>query len=157
MRNLRTRSLLVAFGLAMLASLACGSEDDEPLFVTMQERALTADGWQDGGSGCMSVSFEEGDGASSSGSFSGSAGTGASIDGGLPPSPLSIDRSMTTKGLRVLVSSDAQALAIKILTRAFLESGEIDRFEVTTPDGVRHQFAHRGAHECETEVDLFAE
>lgn len=157
MANRLERALSLAFGCAILASLGCGSEEEDLLFVTMQERSLTADGWQDSGSGCMSVSFEEGDGASSSGSFSGSAGTGAIIDGGLPPSPLSIDRSMTPKGLRVLVSSDAQALAIKILTRAFLESGEIDRFEVTTPDGVRHQLAHRGAHECETEVDLFAE
>jgi hypothetical protein len=155
MANARTRGLIVAFGCLMFASPACGSEDDEPLFVTMQERSLTAEGWQEGGGGCMSISFDDDTG--SSGSSSGTAGFGAILDGGLPPSPLSVDRSMTLKGLRVVVTSDAQALAIKIFTREFLESGEIDRFEVTTPDGVRHGFAHRGAHECETDVDLFAE
>lgn len=150
-----SRGLIVVLGSALLASGACGSGDDEPLFVTMSERSLTESGWQAGGGGCMSVSFGDEDGASSGGSFEGSAGTSASIDGGLPPSPLAVSRTMTDKGLRVVVTSDAQLLAIKIFTKEFLESGETNRFEVTTPDGVRHQFAHRGAHECESDVDLF--
>jgi len=150
----RPSCLSVVLGCVMLLSAACGSDDDEPLFVTMQERSLTADGWQDAGGGCMVV-FDESDGSAES--SSGSAGSGAIIDGGLPPSPLSVFRSTTAQGLRVVVTSDAQALAIKIFTREFLESGEIDRFEVTTPDGVRHQFAHRGSHECETDIDLFDE
>ncbi|HKP61191.1 MAG TPA: hypothetical protein VJV78_30890 [Polyangiales bacterium] len=153
MANLRVRCSLVV--VALCASPACGAGDDEPLYVTMSERSLTADGWQEGGGGCMSISFG-GDGPSSGGSVSGTAGVGA-VDGGIPPSPLSVARDMTSRGLRVVVTSERQLLAIKLLTTEFLESGEIDLFEVTTRDGVRHEFAHRGAHECESGVDLFAE
>jgi hypothetical protein len=156
MANLRTRNLFLALGWAMLASVACGSDEDQPLFVTMQERQLTAQGWEQGGGGCMSVSFGD-DGPSSGSSSEGSAGSGPLESGGQPPSPLTIERSPTPEGLRVVVTSGAQPLAIKVLTQEFLESGEIYRFEVTTPDGVRHQFAHRGAHVCESDVDLFAE
>jgi hypothetical protein len=155
MANLRTRSLIVVLGGALCATSACGS--DEPMFVTMQQRTLTADGWQTGGSGCMLISFGDEVGPSSGSSVEGSAGVGASIDGGLPPAQLSVARSSTSQGLRVVVTSESRVLAARLLPTKFLETGEIDRFEVTTRDGARHEFAHRGAVDCETGVDLFAE
>jgi hypothetical protein len=161
MRNWRTRGLASAFGCAVLAVAACGDDADPSLFVTMQDRELLAGEWTLSGSGCMAVFG--GEGSASFGSASSVSGAAGGIpdffDGGVPivPESFSIERSTVPQGLRVAVIVEGQALAIKIYTKPFLESGKTDRLEVTTPRGARHQLAHRGARECETSVDLFQE
>jgi hypothetical protein len=162
MRNWRTRGLASVLGCAVLTAVACGDEVDEPLFVTMQDRELIGGEWMPSGSGCLGIAFGDEAGASfGSASAIGGVAGGAAVfdDGGVPiiPESFSIERSMVPQGLRVAVIVEGQALAIKIYTKPFFESGKTDRFEVTTPRGARHQLAHRGAHECETNVDLFAE
>jgi hypothetical protein len=166
MRNRQTRGLVsvlggAAFGLVLAA---CGDEVDDGLFVTMQERELIEGTWSESGRGCMSVSFGDDEDGPSFGSGSASGAdiivpTGQLGDGGVEvvTESFSIERSMVSQGLRVAVFASGQALAIKIYTKLFLESGKTDRFEVVTLRGKRHQLAHRGARECETEVDLFAE
>jgi hypothetical protein len=164
MQTWRTFGLVSVLGGAALELAACGGDElDGALFVTMQERELIDGAWSESGRGCMSVSFGDDDGTSFGSGSSSSAGisnpTPLVGDGGVDviPESFSIERTMVFQGLRVAVIASGQALAIKIYSKPFLESGKTDRFEVVTPRGTRHQLAHRGARECETEVDLFEE
>jgi hypothetical protein len=145
--------------------VGCGSDDEPQLFVTMQTRQILADGFGEREPGCMSLSFG-GSGPSGSATVSsagfapaGIAGSPASIDGGMAPisDGFGVERSERGEALRVFVFAGPQALAIKIYSKAFFQSGKTDRFEVTTPVGTRYELAHRGAHVCETEIDLFAQ
>lgn len=166
MASARVRGLVVVLGIlglsgaCGLAVAACASDEDPSLFVTMQERELIEGEWSLSGTGCMAVFFgDESFGTASS--ASGTAGAHAGFgDGGVAvrvPDPFEVAREVTPRGLRVVVTSGAQLLAIKLFSKEFLESGEIHRFEVTTPNGDRHELAHQGAHECVTDADLFAD
>jgi hypothetical protein len=155
---MRDGIVLAMIASASLALLSCGGDDDEAqLFVTMQTRQLIENGSVSHESECMSLSFG-GSGPSSSGSESARVPSFDPVGGTVPASDgFGVDRSEVPEGLRVFAFAGPQALAIKIYTKAFFETGKTDRFEVTTPVGTRYELAHRGAHTCERDVDLFTE
>jgi hypothetical protein len=141
---------------ASAAMLSCGSDDEPLLFITFHTRKFIPDGFMVQEMGCMSLSFGR-EGGEVSGASVSSGSAPELSDGGMPISDgFGVSRSERADGLRVFAFAGAQALAIKIYSEAFLESGKTDRFEVETPVGTRYQLAHRGAFTCES-VDLFAE
>jgi hypothetical protein len=148
-------------GAASAALLSCGGSDDEAqLIVMLQTRQILASGFVPRESDCMSLSLGNSD---SEPSLVGSGSVGvprvvpADGDGAPISDGFGVTRSEVPEGLRVFAFAGPQALAIKIYTKAFFETGKTDRFEVTTPVGTRYELAHRGARLCEGDVDLFAE
>jgi hypothetical protein len=143
---------------ASAAMLSCGSDDEPQLFVTIHTRKFVPDGFEVQEMGCMSLSFGRQSGENSGATAVSSGSAPVFSDGGIPISDgFGVSRTERSDGLRVFAFAGAQALAIKIYSEAFFESGKTDRFEVETPIGTRYQLAHRGAFSCEQAVDLFAE